>query len=119
MACVTAPVPGSTCVPAWTATVSIRISDTSLDLLTPGIVQRLAAHGGGYRIAEELDRKARPLRGRGHRDVAVRDRRADRIAISPAGHPAERAALGQNRLPAERDRGRIGQGEADELGREP
>src|SRR3989442_13747564 len=99
MAGVTAPVPGSTCVPAWTATVSIRISDTSPDLLPPGIVQRLPAHGGGDRVAEQLDRQACPRRGRGDGDVAVRDRRAHRVPVAAPRHAAHPAAPGHDRLP--------------------
>src|SRR5436309_1878956 len=119
MAGVTAPVPGSTWAPAWIATVSIRISSTSPDLPAPGIVQRLAAHDGRDRFAEELHRQTRARRGRSNRDVAVRDRRADRVAVAPAGHPADRTPFGQDRLAPERDHARIGQGEADELGGEP
>src|SRR5262245_30802934 len=119
MAGVTAPVPGSTRVPAWTATVSIRISDTSPDLLPRGIVQRLPADDGGDGLAEELDGQARAGRGRGDRDVAVRDRRADRVAVAAARHPADRTPIVQDRLAAEGNHRRVGQGEAGELARQP
>src|SRR5438445_13824066 len=95
MACVTAPVPGSTWVPAWTATVSIRISDTSPDLLPSGIVQRLAAHGRGDRVAEKVDRQARLRRGRADGEVGVGDRCAEGVAGAAARRAADRAALGQ------------------------
>src|SRR5262245_2246833 len=114
MACVTAPVAGSTCVPAWTATVSIRISDTSPDPLAPGIVQRLATHDGADRLAKELDRQPRARNRRGDRDVAVRDRGAHRVAVATARHPPDRTPAVQDRLSAQRDDGRVGQGQTDE-----
>src|SRR6185503_10845377 len=116
---VTAPVPGSTCKPAWTATVSIRISATSPDPLSFRIVQRLAAHRGRHRVAEHLDRQARSRCGRGDRDIAVGDRRADGVAVAAARHAADRAALAEDRLAADHDGGWIGQGEADQLLRGP
>src|SRR5262245_24639741 len=116
---VTAPVAGSTCKPAWIATVSIRISATSPDPLSFRIVQRLAAHRGRHRVAEHVDRQPRSRRGRGDRDVAVGDRRADRVAVAAARHAPDRAALAENRLAADHDRGRIGQGQTDQLLHEP
>src|SRR5215831_11042122 len=119
MAGVTAPVPGSTRVPAWTATVSIRISDTSPDLLTPGIVQRLPADDSDDGLAEELHGQVRAGPGRGDRDVAVRDGCADRVAVAAARHPADRKPVVHDRLAAERDHARVGQGETGKLLRQP
>src|SRR5439155_21634241 len=80
-----------------------------------GIEERLAGDGARDPVAEDVDLDLPPLDGIAGREIRVRDRLPDRVAVAAARDAAHDSAVDPHRLGAERDRTRVAEHETAEL----
>src|SRR6476620_1317281 len=95
------------------ALVNHRLTKSPLgpDALALGVEERLRRDLALDPAAEDLDLYRGPRLVLG-RQVGVGDRALDGVAVAAARHPADDLAADADRLVAERDRARVGEGEA-------